>query len=548
MKKSNTLLFEKHALGILLPMALFLSPMSLQARHMVLHEKFTNKGCGPCAEFAPLSDALLERRMEDVVAITWHGNYPSPYDDLYLAEKEVADARIALYGVSSYPSVYLDGESVYSSVSAIEARINELLSATQTVDINLSTSVSDGAVEVHVAATPLAGLPAGGRLRLFVAAVEETLYSQPGSNRQTEFLHEFRGFICDNDGYDAAALLDGGQVVFESSWDTSPLDNPDELAVVAWIQDMETGKVLEAAYAPKTSGLTESAKIIEASSEITSVCFPYWKGRLSFRNTGSNPIHDCDIEVNINGYVKKTHWQGNLPYLAKADIDLPLFSDFEFAETPAETPVSLCVTAINGTEAMSNLVECAMENAPEATNSIQLAIFTDSRPQEITWRIVDADGKEQASGGPYEQANRRYEETPVLGEGCHALIFNDSGGDGIKSGHGYYTIYNYDDAGKRRMLLQGDYDGAEHIVFFSLTQNDISEVEKIASAGVAYDRQSRRLTLPSEGEVAVTDLSGKLIFKGKTHGRSVVLPDTGGSAAAVSYRCEDVSGSAVVVL
>ena len=548
MKKSNTL-SPKHFIKMLLPMVFVLPSAGMQARHMVLHEKFTNKGCGPCAEFAPLSDALLERRMEDVVAITWHGNFPSPYDDLYLAEKEVADARIALYGVSSYPSVYLDGEYVLSSIAAIEARIDQLLSAPQTVELNLSTSVTDGVAEVHVEAVPLAEIAHDGRLRLFVAAVEETLYSQPGSNRQTEFLHEFRGFMNGNDGTDASGLAAGESVLLDSTWDTSALDNPDELAVVAWVQDMDSGKVLEAAYAPKTSGLSECAKIMEVSSEVASVCFPYWQGSLSFRNTGSNTMHDCDIEVNINGYVSRTHWEGELPYLAKEEVVLPLFRDFEFAETPSATPVSVCITNINGTEAMSNLVECEMKDAPEAHHGIQLALFTDSKPQEITWRIVDAAGKEWASGGPYEEARKRFEVAPELEAGCYALIFHDAGADGIKSGNGYYSIYNYDDSGKRRMLLQGDYEGEEHIVFFNLLDGDISGVASSASEEVTFDRSARRLTLPSEGEVTVTDLSGKQLFRSRTEDREVLLPSCGGSTAAVvTYRSGNTSGSIVVML
>lgn len=47
-----------------------------QDRRLVLMEEFTNQGCGPCAAFAPKFEHTVWSRLGDVVALTYHGNYP----------------------------------------------------------------------------------------------------------------------------------------------------------------------------------------------------------------------------------------------------------------------------------------------------------------------------------------------------------------------------------------------------------------------------------------------------------------------------------------
>ncbi|MCB9170174.1 MAG: lamin tail domain-containing protein [Flavobacteriales bacterium] len=91
-------------------------------------------------------------------------------------------------------------------------------------------------------------------------------------------------------------------------------------------------------------------------------------------------------------------------------------------------------------------------------NEMSLSIRTDEYPYEITWEITPAGGGAPlCSGGPYFVHNNMEVETCCLPDGCYALTFYDSFGDGIDAPGGYVLR---DPNGERILDSDGTYSSA----------------------------------------------------------------------------------------
>lgn len=508
-----------------------------KARHMVLHEKFTNVGCGPCARFAPASDSLLNMRLGDVVAITYHGNYPYPQDPFYLAEKDANEARMAQYGINSYPSVLLDGEYTNTSVGVIERRIDELLAEPQTMELKLSTSVCEGVLDVSVSATPLAAHP-GTDLRLFVAAVEEQVPTSRMPNGQTEFHNEFRHFLQSSpQGEPMGDVSETKPYTFTASWPIAGLENPDELAVVAWIQDMAGGKVIESVYAPKSTDKSEACKLLLVSDTPSTICAPHFNARVMFRNTGYAPLTSCDICVEIGGKVQRTRWEGELDYLESTVVTTPWFTDFDFDPAVAVNKARIYIDALNGTGERSDAVSVEVPSSTMFSNSVELALFTDNKPEETSWILYDRADRAVQASEPMTEKRKFYRTVFDLpADGCFRLVFSDAGGDGIigQYGNGYYKLSQKTADGKTRMLIQDDFGGATHEVSFSL-KDAVSGLHGVSGGEFGYDSEKGLLHLPCPGVLTLCDMGGSVILHGSVEGGAMALPALCPGVYAVTF-------------
>lgn len=507
----------KKSLLIFLP-ALALGTMvlteSMSAKHLVLHEKFTNTGCAPCARFAPASDSLLNMRLGDVVALTYHGFYPKPDDEFYLQNKDAADQRIALYDVTGYPSVFLNGSQILHSVAAIDQRIDQLLKDEQVMDMAIATELKEGKLNVKVTATPLKALN-NPNLRLFVAAVEETVVlPKPAPNMQIEFNHEFRHFMHDAAGYDMGAFESLSPATFENEWTVEGFANVDELGVVAWIQDMQTKEVIEACYAPKSTDLTEAAKVLLVEDTPSAICSPHYSAKVYFRNLGNKPLTSCNICVSINGTVQKTPWTGNLGYLESEIFVTPDFTDFTFDENATSNVTNIFISDLNGTDEVSNYYSLNFTNSVVGQNSVELALFTDNKPEETSWELYDSDNNLLESSEPFTEKRKFYRRVFDLSkDDCYRIKFTDKGGDGIIGdyGNGYYKLTQKTTDGKSKMIAQGDFGGAEHTVFFRLANATSGLTDAVATA-FTFSADKSTLSIPCAGSLTVADASGRVVM------------------------------------
>lgn len=525
----------------------------IAAKHRVLYEKFTNRGCGPCARFAPASDSLINVRLGEIVPITYHGSYPDSKDPYYLSVKENGlDARIAQYGVTGYPTVVLNGKQVSHSIPAMDDNINSMLEDEQTMDLKLESALVGNKLSVAVTATPLK-VHDNANIRLFVAAIEEEC--QKGySGGPVKFAYVVRQFLQGKpEGYDMGAFAELSPATFNTDWEVTNFEDTKELAVVAWLQDVKTGTVIECAYAPKNTGLQDAGDILLVKDTPDAICSPFYRATVTFRNSGSNPITSCNVCVEINGKVQKTPWQGNLAYLEKTTITTPDFTDFDLDIDAKENKVRVYLSDINGTASRSESRDLTFKNSVVGQNAVEVSVFTDNKPEETAWELSDASGTVIETSEPFTEKRKFYKHVFNLpADGCYKLRFTDKGGDGIigQYGNGYFKLSQKTTDGKTKMITQGDFGGAEHVLFFRL-ENAVTSLESVESApAFVYDASGKtlRVNLP-DAEVIVVDTSGKQVAR--TSGYAPYTIDCSAWSAGVyvvSVRSgeENVSGTIIL--
>lgn len=518
------------------------------AKHRVLYEKFTNRGCNPCARFAPASDSLINVRLGELVPITYHGNYPDRQDPYYLSVKDNGlDARIAQYEITGYPTVILNGKQLVHSIPVIDDNLEVMLQEEQTMDLKLESSVTDNKLSVKVTATPFE-VQNNSNLRLFVAAVEEEC--QSGYAGGPNFAYVVRQFLQGSPtGYDMGAFGELTPAVFSTDWEITNFEDSKELAVVAWIQDVTTDKVIECAYAPGNSDLLDAADLLLVKDTPDAICTPFYHATVTFRNSGCNEMTSCNICVNINGKEQKTPWQGSLEYLDKVTFRTPDFTDFDLNDKT--NTVKIYLSDINGTENKSDVKTLSFKSSIVGQNAVEVQVYTDNKPEETSWELQDAQGNVLERSEPFTKKRAFFKHVFDLpADGCYKVHFIDTGGDGIVGdyGNGYFKLSQKTSDGKTKMLTQGDFGGAEHNVFFQL-ENAVSGVDAIADAELVTINGKQIQVHASDAEITVVDVNGKQMVRLSCSGERIIdCKDWTAGVYIISVQSEDETVTKTIIL
>ena len=476
-----------------------------QASRLVLFEEFTNTSCDPCAEFSPALDKLIYDHMGEMVAITYHYNFPSAQDPFYLADPADAMARANFYGITGVPALFVIGERVgaWGHENELLSYVDGAREVSPTVDIETEAAFdADGQLKVNVSVVPRTVVN-GRDLRLFVAVVEERVeWAEPAANGERSWNYVMRRLLPGSDGQ---PLGDGMMQVtpyqYAFAWTPQNFYDANELGIVTFVQDIATKEVLGTTYTPRPTGSTSAAKILQVSNMPDRICSPAFTSDLTVRNTGRDPLTSATINVRINGTLQQTPWTGRLQYLDIATLHTPLFKDFTLADNQ-DNKVEIWLSDLNGTTEESAHKSFSMKNAYQAHGAVRLTLMTDQKPEEITWTLTNSAGDVVAKGGPYTEARKKQVvDLPLTADDCYMLEFEDAGHNGIngENGRGYYALHEVDAmTGKTRLLVQSTYEDAVHDVFFSLqgaTSGVVPVVAEPSSADEpAYDLLGRPAT------------------------------------------------------
>ena len=480
-----------------------------EAKRLVLFEEFTNTSCAPCAEFSPALDKTINSRMGDMVAITYHYNFPSPQDPFYLACSADVMARASFYGVSGVPALRVDGElqHAWGYEDYLDLYIDGAMGKTPTMNIEAEAKLHDNELTVDVSLQPL-GVADGSNLRLFVAAVEERVeWDEPAANGERSWNYVLRKLLTGGNGQQLDAdLTKVTPYNYEFKWTVENYYDPTELGIVTFVQDISTGEVLNALYTPRPTGSSSAAKILSVKNTPDHICSPLFTADLVVRNTGRQTLTSANLNVSINGEVQTTPWSGHLDYLGIATLRTPAFTDFQLS-TGGTNDVELWLSDLNGTTEETVHRKFTMSNAVRARNAVRLTIMTDQRPEETTWTLLNSAGDVVAQGGPYTEPRKKViADLPLDVDDCYLIEFEDAGGDGISgdAGKGYYTLHEVNADGKTNLLLQQTYSEALHDVYFSLENAAPSAIGGVTTDeadrnGRVYDLQGRQVTPATKG-------------------------------------------------
>lgn len=486
-----------------------------EPQRLVLFEEFTNTSCDPCAEFSPALDEVIGRRLGDMVAITYHYNFPSPKDPFYLAASNDVMTRAAYYNVSGVPSLQVDGQHVgaWGYEAYLDGYIDGAAQVKPLAGIDTRASFGDdGKLNIEVSLTARDASLAAKAASLYVALVEERIeWDKPAENGERAWNYVLRRLLPDANGQTVS--LDPASAVpatFSFSCTPDNFDKPDELGIVTFLQDNETKSILATNYTPRPTGSTSAAKILETLSMPDRICRPAFTSKLRVRNTGRTALTSATVNVRINGYLQQTPWTGRLSYLAIDTIATPLFTEFSL-QPSASNSVEIWLSALNGTDEETPHRSLSIANAYAAKGAVRLTVMTDNAPDEISWSIVNSAGDTVCQGGPYsEPRKKQVHELPLTTDDCYTLVFSDKGGDGItgQNGRGYFMLHEIQADGKARLLLQSDYTTATHRVSFSLDNAQPLAIPAVPYAATvsqqatpAYDLQGRPAATRQKGVV-----------------------------------------------
>ena len=440
---------------------------------LVLFEEFTNTSCDPCADFSPSFDEVLYRRMGDMVAITYHYNFPSPQDPFYLVSADDVMTRAKFYDVSGVPSLRVNGEHVgaWGYETYLDAYIDGAGQMAEKANIDAEATLDGDQLKVNVAVTPI-GVTEGSDFRLFVAAVEERIeWEKSAANGERAWNYVLRKMLPNANGQ--AIELNDNKVTpsnYSFTWQVQNYTDETELGLVTFVQDISTGEVLGTVYTPRPTGSSSAAKILKVIDTPDRICSPLFTSDLMVRNTGKAPLTKATLNVKINGSLQQTSWTGRLDYLEIDTLHTPAFTDFTLADGKVNE-VEIWLSDLNGTEEESVHKAFTMTNAYHGQNAIRLTIMTDNAPEEITWEVSNSAGDVVCKGGPYTEARKKQViDLPLHFDDCYKLTFKDDGGNGIngENGRGYFMLHEVSAEGKTRLLVQDTYTTATHIVAFSL--------------------------------------------------------------------------------
>ncbi len=222
---------------------------------ITLLEHFTNCNDDTSAWADDIIDTLVNMNYENVIDLQYHMEYGGP-DPMNMNNPDPPSTRSFYYGIPKVPHTVLEGGSFlyhrYNypdlNMEIMEEQLRLLTLANQAFDIDLSVEWLANGLEASATITCLTdGFDDYLQLYLVVFETEVTAYT--GNNGDSHF----RNVVLDMLPTAAGELLDnswneGISEVRSYSWTYKPyVEDIDDLAVAAFIQERSTKKILQAA-------------------------------------------------------------------------------------------------------------------------------------------------------------------------------------------------------------------------------------------------------------------------------------------------------------
>ena len=416
-----------------------------QSQRLVLVDHFTQASCGPCASQNPQLEATLQANSGSVIAVKHQVSWPGsdPMNAHYPAGPE---DRRNFYGITGVPNTCLDGSGpgapntiVTSTTIGARAAVPSPFTVTPTF------SVANGVISVDVDVTCTQAV--SGDLKVFIAVVEnEIIFSTPpGSNGETEFFNVLKQYIGGTSGNAvAASWAVNDNATVSGSWTHTNVYDENQLAVIAWVQDMTTKEIHQAGYAPPVAQHNLNAMAFAVDGVPTEVCDGSISPVVNIRNAGGTDLTSLTINYDVNGTAATPYtWTGNLPFLSNEDVTLPALA----FSAQATNTLTITLSAPNGGTdefAGDDVITASFDAANTGTQDVTLTIVPDNYGSEITWTVKNSGGTTLYSGGPYTDGQTTPEVINMtLGANdCYEYTQNDSYGDGICCawGNGSYTL------------------------------------------------------------------------------------------------------------
>jgi thiol-disulfide isomerase/thioredoxin len=526
-------LFTLFAIGLI---ATLTSNLSAQSQRFVLSEEFTQASCGPCAAQNPAFNALLQENGDKIISIKYQTSWPG-VDPMNADNPAEVQNRVDLYGVNGVPMATVDGTlipfcsgSYEGSPSCLsQTDIDAAYENPSSFDITVDAAVSNGILNVTTDLN--CTQDASGNLKLYVVLIEKVIDwgTAPGSNGEVVFYNVMKKFLPNTTGIDISDTWTNGESnSYAETLDLNEINvyDMDQLAVVAFIQDMSTKEILQAGA--QLSNYSNSASAVYFSGFPQAICPSQQTLTPSLRiqNEGNNELTSAIITYSINGGEDQNiNWSGSVNTLGRVNIELGTYT---FSED--ENVIIATVSMPNDVEdedlSTIKTQTATIGIAPTALLELTMILNTDCWPNENTWEIRNSEDSVVALGGPYDgQVETEITETITLpAADCYSFTFMDEFGDGL---HGSQwpncntdgNLNVFDELGNVVFSYDGSYDiSSETRSFDGTSTSSINEVSNFDGLSIypnpttTVAHISMNLLESNTVRLEVVDLLGKVVY------------------------------------
>lgn len=527
-------------LSIIVASLLMLISLKINAQNqrVLLLESFTNTSCGWCGVYNPGMDAIIANNPDKVVAIKYHVNWPGANDPMYLHNPAENGARVSYYGVTGVPHVVVDGNRFSGNSGDITQGIIDQLSTIESpMELRLSWELDEtqSVVTVHVMGRTSAAIQ--GNLKLFIGVIEKEIHfnSAPGTNGEKDFYDVMKKLLPGSQGLTIGELAADDYFAYNFSWEVANFYDLSQIDAIAWVQNPTSKEVIQACGSSENFEpfFANEACVSDVSNVKGVNCSGEVAPKVLLTNYGSHALTSVELEALINGETMNTiQWSGNLATFASEIVDL---GDLSFP-VEEENMLEVKIKSVNGggDESPNNdIATKTIKGAPLNVGKVlKLTIRTDDNPEETTWQVTNmVTGEVVLTGGPYEEANHKYEETlEITGDGCYDFTIFDAGGDGLQNS-GIYGLK----AGGSTLFSGKEFEYSESNEF-SYEVSEGTEEMLGQTTQIFPNPTSSIVNIMNEGEQVVTlfNMAGQRVYEGLSKGfLQIDMKDYGAGVYAI---------------
>ena len=460
----------------------FLSLYS-QVEKISLIEEFTNNSSTPCAIQNSAFNSLINSNSGRSILITYHTNWPGK-DEMYTPASNEITKRSNFYNVTGVPFSTINGKAIsgnnYSGAAAnLSQRIlDETFLQESPVEIIQTHAKSEKNDSIFIRLVLKALQPITGNNSLFLAIAEHTIELKlaPGNNGETDFHNVIRRMLPDANGKLLPGKIDAGDsIVLNYRCKMADMLDPMQVCVIAWIQNISTKSILQAAWSKPVGPEYHDAAIVSVDYPEQKLCGNAISPKVVIQNFGDPTLNNLDILYSINSEPPTTYaWSGSLDFLEKQKISLPALI---FTALPNNNMLKIVVKNPNSNSdnnPYNDSIVSFFDASASSGSPVKLELQTDQYPCETSWKIINSSGQIVNYGGNYTTPNSLISKNIELPtDECYTFILSDQGGDGIccKYSNGFFQLRNQ----SGQIIAEGSKFGNEVTVPFRITEKEIVE-------------------------------------------------------------------------
>ena len=227
-----------------------------------LYEKFSSATCPPCYSFnvnnfTPFFNT--GSNASNMAFISYQVNWPSSGDPYYTAE---TGTRVAYYGVTGAPTLYVDAKEGTNSIPMLQADLNAALANPAFFVLTPTKNLEGNVMTVNLNVLPYLT----GTYKIHVAVVEKLTTGNVASNGETSFKHVMMKMMPNANGTTVNFTHDVPfTTTLTADLSGTFIEQMSDLEVVVFIQDSNKN-VMQAKYATQQSLSTTD---FDAASKIS---------------------------------------------------------------------------------------------------------------------------------------------------------------------------------------------------------------------------------------------------------------------------------------